>query len=275
MSKSIAIAFAASGLCGLVGCANNPIYLDSPNTLDAGVDNGMNGFTVANDSLMLPIKHETTKDAATRAALAAKLGVPVPYVKVGDLDIEVEYEIKNLDSMPGQAKVELNGASEYYVYDPTLINLDPGNNEAPPTPGLDGDIPIDVPAMGTVSGVFREDELLEASIDLDSITRGNLNPFAATLAINKNEPSFQQLSKYVPPPPNSLVAPPQNVIGPDIPRAAFAEMIRVDLVFKPDHHMTMTYAVRVRDHRGIVDGKGMASPTTEVTQFMPMPFKIP
>jgi hypothetical protein len=252
------------------GCANDPLYLDSPNNLEAGTDDGMGGLTQATSSLVLPIKPETSKDAAARMALATKLGVMVPYVKVGDLDIEVEYTIKNLDNMPGQAKVELNGANEWFVYDPTQIVLDPGNDEAPPTPGLQGDIPIDVPAMGMVEGVFREDQLLEASIDCDQVTRGHVNPFAAVLKINKNDPSFQPLSNYVPPAVPGQDPPPQTPVGPPVPRAAFAELIRVDLVFKPDHHMVMDYTVRVRDHRGIVDTKGLAAPTSEVVQFMPV-----
>ena len=261
-------------LLGFAACANDPEYLNAPNQLEAGVDDGTgtNTLTEAKDSLMLPIKPETSSDAATRNALAAKLGVMVPYVKVGDLDIEVEYTIQNMTNMPGQAKVELNGANEWFVYDPSVIVLDPGNNEAPPTPGLQGDIPIDVPAMSTVDGVFREDQLLEASVDLDQITRGNVNPFRATLEIDKNAPSFQPLSMYVPPAQPGQDPPPQTPVGPVIPRAAFAEIIRVDIVFKPDRDMIMTYVVRVRDHRGILHNMGLAAPTSQIVTFTPTVF---
>ncbi len=252
-----------------VGCANDPIYLVSPTTMEAGQDDGMGGITQANSSLVLSIKNETASDAQARMALAAKLGVMVPYVKVGDIDIEVEYTIKNLDSKDGQAKVDLNGANEFFVYDPSVIILNPGDDEAPPTPPLQGDIPIDVPAMGTVQGVFREDQLLEASVDCDSVTRGHVNPFAAVLKINKNDPSFQPLSAYIPPAMVGGTPPAQMPVGPVVPRAALAELIRVDLVFKPDHHMTLDYTVRVRDHRGIVDLHGIDSPMAEVVQFMP------
>lgn len=258
------------GVCVAAGCANDPLYLDSPYRLEAGQDDGMGGVVGQDQSsLVLSIKNETASDAATRNALMTQLGVMVPYVKVGDIDIEVEYTIHNLDNKPGQVKVDLNGANEWFVYDPTAIVLNPTDNEAPPTPPLAGDIPVDVPAMGTVDGVFREDELLEASIDCDSVTRGHINPFAATLKINKNDPSFQPLSNYIPPMVVGQMAPMQTPMGPAVPRAAFAELIRIDLVFKPDHHMTMDYTVRVRDHRGIVDLKGVDSPMAEVVQFAP------
>jgi hypothetical protein len=254
----------------VVGCANDPLYLDSPTQLEAGQDDGMGGVVGQDQgSLVLSIKNETASDAATRNALMTKLGVMVPYVKVGDIDIEVEYTIKNLDNKAGTAKVDLNGANEWFVYDPSVIVLNPGDDEAPPTPPLSGDIPVDVPAMGEIDGVFREDQLLEASIDCDSVTRGHVNPFAATLKINKNDPSFQPLSNYIPPAVVGQMPPMQTPMGPLVPRAAFAELIRVDLVFKPDTHMTMSYTVRIRDHRGIVDLKGVNSPMAEVVQFAP------
>jgi hypothetical protein len=257
-------------LVSAVGCANDPLYLPSPTSMEAGVDDGTGTLSEANSSLVLSIKPETASDMATRDALATKLGVMVPYVKVGDIDIEVEYTIHNLDTMPGQVKVDLNGANEWFVYDPTAIVLNPGDDEAPPTPPLAGDIPVDVPAMGSIDGVFREDQLLEASIDTDSVTRGHVNPFAATLKINKNDPSFQPLTAYVPPALVGGTPPAQDPMGPIVPRAAFAELIRIDLVFKPDHHMTMDYTVRIRDHRGIVDTKGVNSPMAEVVQFDPV-----
>ena len=86
---------------------------------------------------------------------------------------------------PAQREIELNGANQFFAYDPSMLVLS-NEREAPPTPGLQGDIPLDIPANGELSGLFREDQLREASIDLDQITRGNMNPFRATLTISKN-----------------------------------------------------------------------------------------
>ena len=268
------VVFLVSGVAA--GCANDPLYLPSPMDMEAGVQDPMNmGPSIAKSSLTIPIKPETAKDAATRMALQQKLGVMVPYVKVGDIDVEVEWTIKNLDNVAGQAVVELNGANEFYVYDPSLITITVGD-DAPPTPGLAGDVPIDVPAYGEVDGVFREDQLVEASIDLDQITRGNVNPFAAMLTVDKNDKSFQPLSpkpmtqtcQLNPDDPSCA----QQPVGKPIPRAAFPAIVRVDMVFKPMQHMVLEYTVRVRDHRGIVDQRGMAAPKSAIVQFMPMTF---
>ena len=258
----------------LVGCANDPVYLQAPMTMEAGTDNGTGMLSQAQASLQLPIKTETAADKAKRDALAAQLGVDVPYVRIGDLEIDVEWTIKNLDTMPGQAKIQLNGANELFSYDPTLINLaPPDDEEAPKTPGLDGDIPIDVPGGGSVSGLFTEDQLREASIDLDQVTRGNVNPFRAVLTVSKNAPSFQPLDAPNPADPNFM----QTPLGPPIPREAFAEMIRVDLVFKPSTHMTLDFNVRVRDVRGILHDLLLAAETDkpgELQTFMPMAYTV-
>lgn len=261
-------------MIGLAGCANDPAYLQAPMAMEAGVPDMTSGMlSEAHASLQLPIKAETAADKAKRDALAAKLGVEVPYVKVGDLEIDVEWTIKNLDAHPGQARIELNGASEFFVYDPTMIVLDPDDEEAPPTPGLDGDIPIDVPAMGTVSGLFTEDQLREASIDLDQVTRGNINPFRAVLTVSKNALAFQPLDAPNPADPMFM----QTPQGPPIPREAFAEMIRIDLVFRPSTHMTLDFNVRVRDVRGILHDLLLAAETEkpgELQPFMPAPYAV-
>jgi hypothetical protein len=262
-----------SSMLAAAGCANDPTYLQAPMSMEAGVADMTGMKAEARASLQLPIKTETAADKTKRDALAAKLGVAVPYVKVGDLEIDVEWTIKNLDTMPGQAKIQLDGANELFSYDPTLIVLSADDEEAPPTPGLSGDIPINVPAGGTVSGLFTEDQLREASIDLDQVTRGNVSPFAAVLTVSKNAVSFQPLDAPNPADPNFV----QTPLGPAIPREAFAEMIRVDLVFKPDTHMTLDFNVRVRDLRGILHDLGLAAVTQkpgELQGFMPMAYTV-
>ncbi len=255
-----------------VGCANDPVYIPAPAAMEGGVpDPMMKGApTVAKASLQLPIKTETAADAKTRAALAIKLApVMVPYVKVGDLEVEIEWTVTNLDTKDGQAKIELNGANEYFIYDPSIINLaPPDDNEAPPTPGLAGDVPIDVPAGGKMSGLFTEDQLREASIDLDQITRANINPFRASLTVSKNAESFQPLSPPMPADEDYV----QTPVGNPVPREAFAYMTRIDLVFKPNTHMKLDYDVRIRDLRGIMHDLLLDAVTEkpgELQTFMP------
>jgi hypothetical protein len=278
--RSLNAALLVGGTLLAQACANDPTYMECPDTptdplcvrtVEAGQDDGMGG-TIAEvkTHLVIPIKIEKAKDAAARAARSAELGVEVPYVKLGDIEVEVEWTITNLDAMDSQAKVELDGANEYFTYDPDLIVLS-NDREAPPTPGLDGNIPIHVPANGSVTGIFREDQLREASIDLEQVTRANVNPFAATLRINKNDSEIVPFLPFDPTMPDLPPMPDPNAVP--IPREAFANIIRIDLVFQPSAHMTLTYDVRVRDVRGgMINDELFTAPVDEVTQFAPMDF---
>lgn len=128
------------------------------------------------------------------------------------------------------ARILVNGATEYFAYQPLAFIDDPEDEEPPPS--LLGDIPIEVPGLATVTGVFREDQVAEASLDLDIITRGGGNPFAALLTYNQGVTEFSDPAG-----------------GAPIPAAAFASMVRFDLAFTADRHMVLEYAVRVRDRR--------------------------
>jgi hypothetical protein len=255
------------------GCANDPVYLPGTMMLEAGTPDMDGMITTAAAQHMLPIRLEKTKEATERAMRTTELGVDVPYVKVGDIEVSVEWTIHNLDTMmPGTALVQLNGANEVFAYDPTLIILgDP--DEVPPAPGLAGDVPLHIEPGATITGLFREDQLREASIDLDQITRANLNPFAATLQVHKNLELFQPLSPLMPGVEDYVQMP----VGDPIPRAAFRQIIRVDLVFKPDRPMTLEYTIRVRDTRGIMHellDTAVTEAPGELTTFMPTDFEV-
>ncbi len=254
----------------LVGCANDPVYIPAPEAMEAGVMDEMGMRSEAKASLQLPIKTETADDAAKRAALAAELMVDVPYVRIGDLEVEIEWTIQNLDlEKAGLAEIELDGANELFVYDPTLIVLNPDDDEAPPTPGLGGNVPIEVAPGAKITGLFTEDQVREAAIDLDQVTRGNVNPFRASLTISKNAKAFQPLTPPMPGDEDYV----QEPIGAPIPREAFAALTRIDLVFKATTFMKLEYNVRVRDLRGILHDLLLTAVTDkpgELAVFEPM-----
>jgi hypothetical protein len=259
-----------------IGCANDPVYLPSPTTIDAGEMTDMEGNIVPGVGvLVIPVKRETMDDAADRARRQALITDPMvvlPYIQVDDLEISIEWTIKNLTDKPGNATVQLNGANQFFRYDPSMIMLS-ADDEAPPPPGLNGDRPLDIPANGTLSGLFTEDNLREAAIDLDQITRGNINPFRATLTISKNADEFAQLEPVMFDEDGEPL--PQATTGVVFPRDAIPAILEADLVFKPDRHMTLEYTVRVRDIRGdMLPSKLLSAPMDELEPFMPADFAI-
>jgi hypothetical protein len=268
-----------TGLCMLVlfavGCANDPVYLPSPTSIEGGMTDMAGNQIPGVGRLVIPVVRETVDDAADRMRRQAMITDPavvLPYVAVDDLQIEVEWTIRNMTNMPGNATVQLNGANQFFRYDPTMLQLS-ADDEAPPPPGLDGDIPLDIPANGTLTGLFTEDSLREAAVDLDQITRGNINPFRATLTVSKNADQFAQLAPLMFDMDGEPL--PQMPTGSVFPREAIPAMLEIDLVFTPDRPMVLEYTVRVRDVRGdLMPDKLLAADIADLEPFMPADFAI-
>ena len=272
---------------GLVGCTNNaPQYvqcapmgsapLDSCRFV-AGEDDGT-GNTARAGQLHLPVLAEAdweAKDIADRRELQADIdrtnpGVMVPLVRLEHYDISVEWIVKNLEPSMGTFRVDLNGANEEAAYDNSMIMR--ADDEDPPPPPLAGDIPTTIGPMGTpegtVSGVFREDQLREAAIDLDQISRANVNPFAAMLTINKNDTEFAERTPtvYDPVTGDSTGGDPTGLL---IPEAAWRQLVRLDINFRPDRRMEIEFSVRLRVHRPVIHEEGLNAPAGEITIYDP------
>lgn len=254
MNSSIPALLIASLLAW--GCSDNPVYVQPPEALEAGTDAEDPENPGVNAQVILPIRLETEEETTKRTELSAELGIEVPYIKIGDMDLSLEWTIRNLDDSDATIRIGVNGANEFFEYVPAGFVIDP-EEEAEPPP-LMGNIPIVVPALSTVSGVFREDDVREASIDLQLITQGGLNPFAAVLGDNEDT---------------------LEIVGPDgtIPSSAFASMIRFDLSLLSNRHVVMEYAVRVRSSRspGLIHSEGLFAVTGELTAFAPATYVPP
>lgn len=249
--QSIILATSCAAL--VAGCTEDPQYLQPQQALEVGVPESM--VDTATAQITLPVRHELEEEAAERAELAAELAAQVPYVRIDDLSISIEWTIKNLEELEGTARIMVNGGNEWFYYVPNVFVIDPEEDEEPPP--LMGDIPLIIPAGGTRTGVFREDQLVEAAIDLELITRGALNPFAAMLQIHED---------------TTEIASPGG--GAVIPREAFAHLVQLDLAFTANRHMVLEYTVRVRDHRrpGLLHAELLDADAAELTGFAPAMF---
>lgn len=241
------------GLCIALAaaCSADPQYLTPAEALEVGAPG--TEVTEATTMVVLPVRIEEADEAMERAELAAELGVMVPYVRREDLDISLEWSVRNLSEERGQARILLNGANEYFTYVPEAFVVDPEEEEVPPP--LAGDVPILVEPRSTVSGVLREDQLAEGALDLELITRSGLNPFTALLQVHEELGAI-------------------GSGGVEIPIDVTANLIRLDITFTADRHMVMEYAVRVRDHRrpNLIHEDGLAADPGELTGFAPADF---
>ncbi len=259
------------------GCTPAPVYLPGPVVLEAGLDVGAGTLSEARASLQIPVVLESDDDRREREQLQREVdpSLVVPYVRSGDLEISVEWRVQNLTDQPGDARIHLNGANQFFSYEPALVILS-NDEDDPPAPPLLGDIPIAVGPRSEVRGEFREDELREAAIDLDQITRANVNPFRATLTPDRHKAGIDILTALT---YDAQGEPqPQTATGVSIPAAAIAQLLRIDLVFRPNRQMKMWFSVRVRDLRGDLlhelAGDAFADPTAmaELEPLIPQSF---
>lgn len=245
-------------LAGAGACTNTPDYIAPREALEVGIADPNAPDEVISEAttqIFLPVRLETMDEAMERAAVAMELGVDVPFVDIDDLSISIEWTIKNLADEAGEARIHVNGGNERFVYVPDNFVVDPEEDEPPPP--LLGNVPIEVPAGAAVSGVFREDQLVEAAIDLELITRGAVNPFAALLQFHGDQ---DQLTD-------------EN--GMTVPRSAFGHLVQYDLRFLADQHMVLEYEIRARDHARILHERLLDAPAGETTEFMPEVFVPP
>lgn len=246
--------------CGVLlaaapACTEDPQYVPGPSSIEVGIE-GSDVFT-GTVTIDLPFQLESMEDLTDRTELATELGVAadlLSVVRVGDLDVSLEWTIKNLAGSEGEARVIVNGGNQFWYYVPINFVVDPEEDEEPPP--LMGDIPLRVAESGTRSGVFREDQIREASVDLEQISRGMVNPFAAMLTINEDDPG--------------VTIPPALV-----PHDALSQLVRFDITFEADRHMVLEYGIRIRDHRGILHPEGLAAPPEELIVFAPAEFVPP
>lgn len=211
------------------GCADDPVYLrPNPAALEANSPGG-GGATMA--TVVVPVRLETLEETQAREALATRLGLTpdqVPSVRRDDIDLSIEWTIKNLEDADGEAMLSVVGANEYFRYDPGVFVIDPEEDRPPPP--LAGGIPLSIPALATFSGVIREDEVAEAAQDLDAITRSGIIP------------EWAGLTRWD---TGDVVDPAGTVL---MPSAAIPALLEVDVSFAATTHMVLEYVVRVRDH---------------------------
>ncbi len=253
-------------VCLAVGC-NNPVYLAQNRPLEAMMPAMMAGQQPAlftdTDLFVVPIRQPTADEAAKLVEEQTTLGLtmPVPWVGVRDIDIEIEWTLKNLESKDIEARVSINGGNEFGDYDKTLYvdpTAPPADQTAPPDL-LGGGKLFPIAADEVRSGVFREDELREAALDLEAITR--YPPPDAGI----NAP-FMVLVRHSSASRVGLEAVPANDITP--------AMVRMNILLEATGRAVFDYAVRVRENgkpRDKLAAQGAAGLYVSTAASLPAP----
>jgi hypothetical protein len=135
---------------------------------------GGGGYAADTDLYIFPVRRPTMDERKSMQTeeQAKGLPMPVPWVGTRDFAVQIEYSLKNLSAQNVTAYLTANGGNEFGDYVP-MMYIDPTQNvedQTPPPPLLGGS-PIDLAPNETKLLVFREDQIAEASLDLEAITR--------------------------------------------------------------------------------------------------------
>ncbi|HVR64900.1 MAG TPA: hypothetical protein VMU50_23545 [Polyangia bacterium] len=227
------------------GCQvlNTPVYFNGPAPLETGGTDDMgNPRPDATGSVVVkyrqPSQHEQQQIDADRQ----RLGFNVPWLRRDRLHSEILYSVKNLDTATGVFSVSVDGANEFTKYDEGAVAaaFKAQNQDPLALPLMRGGPEMLAPGA-TTQGTLREDDVVEASLDLYAIGSW-MAPFAAVL-INRSDVN-----------PVGLEMVPKTAIVP--------AMFEFDVTFSADKHMTCEFLVRVRDDDDILyqDGDSLFSP---------------
>jgi hypothetical protein len=220
----------------LLGC-NTPTYLSERRPLDTQMSMNMamnNGMQTDTDLYVLPVRRPSASEMRSLVSEQMKKGLPqvVPWAATRDFDIEIEWSMKNLETTETTAFLTLVGGNEFGDYDPNLF-VNPNAVDQTPPPPLLGGSPVTMAAGEVRTGVFREDEIAKASLDLEAITRyPSADGVAATpFETIEHDPTADR---------TGLDGIPPLDVTPSMVRFVFG--------LSADGHVVCDYTVRVRDH---------------------------
>jgi len=185
MSRPLRLGFASFSLLaglGLSGCTDIAYY-DGFETLridsdTAATEHPLFTYWVQTEYHLDYAPPVSDADVASMGDPDAEPAARNPWLEAGDLDIEVAWSLTNDSDDDLTAWVMLDGASEFYDWNPIPLYGMSGDDEEIPFPTLLGFTPLELDPGQTLRGVFREDDLREAMYDLDVLTRFCGGPFA-------------------------------------------------------------------------------------------------
>jgi hypothetical protein len=232
-----------------LSACNTPSYLNQHRPLETMADPMGGGFATDTDLYVLPVRrpNQDERKQLQDDQRARGLMMPVPWVGTRDFALQIEYSVKNLEDHTVTAYFSANGGNEFGDYDPNLyIDMAANAEDQTPPPALLGGSPIVLQKNQTYEGVFREDQISEASLDLEAITRypANGDVMATPFMVIAHDSTASKIG---------LESIPAKDVTP--------LWVRYQLNLSADGHVVCDYNVRVRV-LGDPDDK-LSSPTAQ------------
>jgi hypothetical protein len=153
----------------------------------------------------LPIREPSQRELADRDEAANSyddLPFPrLPWVERGELEIQVDFSLSNLDDETREVDVIVNGANEFDEYVPTVAVID----EDPVPLHSQWEWRFELAPRERITRTVREEELDEMAVDLATVVNGAPNSDQIVYRENKSA-SDPRSQPYIPEIIPSLVA---------------------------------------------------------------------
>jgi hypothetical protein len=225
-----------TGACNL----NEPSYFPAP----APVEIGAGGMAMSDPFAVvdLPFRAPSEEDRAKLREESQMKHFDVPWLRTDNVAVSILYTITNLGDQDAQAKLEVDGASEFANYDVIALRAQMemaainNEDEVDVLPLLEIKPGIIRPGQ-QFTGMFREDDLEEAALDLDALARFGAAP--AAVLVNQSKKS--------------------NIGLEDMPAEHVRPALwRVRVALSGNGHLRLDVVVRVRDEAGQLARSGTA-----------------
>lgn len=191
MSRTLGILIGAS-LSLAAGACNNPAFYQGAQRLvvraadveaAAAEDSTTGNPTIGaykQSEYWLDFREPTDAQLADLQPAGAMPSEQEPWVRRGDVTASIAWTLTNDSDAPLTAWVLLDGATEFFDYDPISTYGAAGGAEEEEIqyPSLAGFTPRQLGPNEVLRGEFREDDIDEAMYDLDAVTRFCAGPLA-------------------------------------------------------------------------------------------------
>ena len=219
-----------------LSACNNPAFFDGFETLviDASVLDPDTAHPVLGNYVQseywIDYGEPPADELAALQPAGAEPAMMTPWVDRDSLEVSLQWRVTNDSDAPIVAWVLFDGSTEFFDWNPVVLYGLGGGEDADeiPFPSLLGFSPRVMEPRETIAGEFREDDMREAALDLDTLSRFCGGPLAVIYNRSEQDPSGTEL------------------VPPDAVIAGFA-MLRLTLAANGPAHLDYSFRIRDRD----------------------------
>jgi hypothetical protein len=191
-------------LCAVAGCTGERRYIgDGPYQVAltegtaAALAAAAGSIYIVERRIALPVRRPSATeldDLRKAASRYPKLPFSrMPWVERGDLELQIDFTLSNLDAAEREVAVIVNGFDEFYEYQPGIIVV-----EDQPTPDYaQWERLYKLEGKQRLSRSIREEELDEVATDLATVVNGAPNANQVVFFENKSE-SDERSKPFIP-----------------------------------------------------------------------------